>query len=333
MTVQTNRLLTLASALAVAGCTLGNQAAPNLTGPSELGLSLQVRATPDIIRHDGVSQAQLEITATDGNGLPVRNLTLRLETAISGVIVDFGFLSSRNVSTNNDGRAAATYVSPPPPPPTAGSDIVVDIVVTPVGSNYQNTFSRTISIRLARPGVLLPPNGAPVPNFFFSPSQPKEGEDVVFDGSSSTDDGQIVSYFWNFGDGSSGQGKVDGHDYELAGTYAVTLTVTDDRGISATSAPKQIVVSANTDPVANFTFSPTSPAAGQQVHFNGALSKAANGRSIVDWEWDFGDGPPRLYGQNVNHVFTAAGTYNVVLTVTDSFGKKASIALPVTVRP
>ena len=52
-----------------------------------------------------------------------------------------------------------------------------------------------------------------------------------FDGSGSTDaDGSIVSYAWNFGDGSTGSGSSASHAYGAAGTYTVTLTVTDDDG-------------------------------------------------------------------------------------------------------
>lgn len=56
-----------------------------------------------------------------------------------------------------------------------------------------------------------------------------------FDGSGSRDsDGAIVAYSWDFGDGSSGTGKLVQHTYAHAGTYSVSLTVTDDAGATAT---------------------------------------------------------------------------------------------------
>ncbi len=56
---------------------------------------------------------------------------------------------------------------------------------------------------------------------------------VQFDGSGSSDlDGSIVSYNWNFGDGSSGLGDISSHTYMAAGTYTAILTVTDNMGAS-----------------------------------------------------------------------------------------------------
>ena len=61
------------------------------------------------------------------------------------------------------------------------------------------------------------------------------GRSVYFDGSGSIDpDGDIISYVWNFGDGSTKSGASVSHAYSAAGTYTVTLTVKDDR--LATSA-------------------------------------------------------------------------------------------------
>jgi len=68
---------------------------------------------------------------------------------------------------------------------------------------------------------------------------------VTFNGSGSTDpDGTISSYAWNFGDGTTSSGSVVSKTFNTAGTYTVTLTVTDNRGGKGTSSAV-IQVSAN----------------------------------------------------------------------------------------
>ena len=76
-------------------------------------------------------------------------------------------------------------------------------------------------------------------------NEPKEGPaplTVSFDGSQSTSpNGDIVSYEWDFGDGSTSTGMKTSHIFTSAGEYAVTLTVTDDHGLKAESQTHIIV--------------------------------------------------------------------------------------------
>lgn len=82
-----------------------------------------------------------------------------------------------------------------------------------------------------------PKTQAPVAAFDFTPKNPKAGDSITFDASTSTDDGSIVKYAWEFGDGTPLQtGKVIQHTFSSAGKYTVTLWVTDDTG-KVTSLP------------------------------------------------------------------------------------------------
>lgn len=89
--------------------------------------------------------------------------------------------------------------------------------------------------------------------------------------------------------------------------------------------------SANGAPVASFTVSPQAPAVYQQVFFNGTLSTAAAGRTIVQYDWDFGQGS-QASGMIVSTSYNLPGTYAVVLTVTDDNGRTGSVAGSVTVK-
>jgi PKD repeat protein len=328
----------LAAVLAFAGCSLDKQAAPPLTGPSELGLSLAVTATPDVITQDGQSQATIQVVARDSNGQPKSDpVTLRIETYVGGVAADLGVLSTKVATTDTTGVARLTYRAPAAPPPSAASDTVVTVVVTPVGTDYAGATPRYAEIRLARPGVIIPPGDGPVASFFISPTSPREDDDVFFDGSAST--GSIVSYSWNYGDGrsDSSSSPTARHHYGLAGTYSVTLTVRDSVGREVTSAPKTVTITAVTLPTALLTFSPTTPKPGEAVFFNASASKAAPDHTIAEYEFDFGDGTDivRQSGPFVAHAFpgsaTADVTYHVTLKVTDDAGRVAVLNPPLDV--
>ncbi len=88
---------------------------------------------------------------------------------------------------------------------------------------------------------------APVANFVFSPQQPKAGETVVLDASVSSDpDGRTVLYEWDFNqDGTmDATGIQTTHVFSAAGSFSVTLRVTDDDG-NQNSVTKTVVVGKN----------------------------------------------------------------------------------------
>jgi PKD repeat protein len=329
-TLKATALLVAIAVTAGAGCTVDKQDAPEMSGPSELGTSVTLYASPDTLRQDGASQSQITIQAQDGKGQPVRNLPVRLDIAVNGTLADFGQLSGKNLVTGGDGRANATYTAPLAPADPVDTQTVVQILATPGGTDYNSATPRSVSIRLVPPGIILPPNGTPVPSFTYAPSAPLAKSDVTFDGSLSADsDGRIVSYAWNFGDGSQGSGPVVKHEFEQAGSYAVTLTVTDDRSQSA-STSKTVSVVLTPAPKAEFVVSPSAPAVNEKVFFNAAASTASVGRTIVRYDWDYGQGRQDT-GQLVWHIYAQAGEYTVVLTVTDDVGNKGTTTKTVSV--
>jgi PKD repeat protein len=323
-------VLGVAAALA-GGCTMKSQEAPPLAGPSELGTSISVTVSPDILTQDGASQSVVVVTARDANSQPIRNLTLRSEINVDGVFADFGSLSARNIVTGNDGRATLVYTAPAAPPLSVDTNTVVNIVVTPIGTDFNNSSPRLASIRLVPPnGVYVPSNLSP--NFTVTPTAPQDNEAVLFEacGSSAAPcapaNNPIATFAWSFGDGASGSGRIAQHEFATAGTYLVTLTVTDGVGRSALTT-RSVVVGASSRPTASFTFSPTAPRANTNVSFNGSGSFTTEpGREIDSYTWDFGDGSAAVTTGNeiVFHAFPAAGTYRVTLVVTDTAGRRST---------
>src|SRR6476620_6535476 len=177
-------LAALAVTAIAAGCTMKSQNAPPLTGPSEFGTSITVTVSPDILTQDGSSQSLVTITARDSNGKPLKNLSLRAEIEVQGVKADFGSLSQRNLVTDNGGHATLVYTSPAAPGgPAVDSGTTVNIVVTPIGTefgDFGNSSARLATIRLVPVGVVIPKDGLQ-PNFTVSNSKPADHETVLFE--------------------------------------------------------------------------------------------------------------------------------------------------------
>src|SRR5947207_4042930 len=326
-------IVTVATACAaamLAGCTVHKTEAPPLSGPSELALSLSMTATPDSIAQDGGSQSAVKIVARGPDGRALASLPLRVDMSVNDVPQDFGTLSARSLVTGSDGSASVVYTAPRQ---SQGANTgtcnglpgtCVTIVAAPTGSNFQTSTSQIVVIRLVPPGVILPPAGSPEAKFTFTPSAPEVDVPIVFDASSSTagqNASEIASYSWNFGDGTA-SGPTVTHTFTSPGTFSVTLTVTNDRGLSASST--QAVVVSGADPFSgDWTFSPTAPLESQSVVFNATPVQSSGGHSVVQYGWDFGDPNDRsgASGAVTTHTFTKANTYNVVLTVVDDLGR------------
>jgi len=156
----------------------------------------------------------------------------------------------------------------------------------------------------------------PEAGFRFDPPDPIVGEQVQFTDTSTDSDGSIVSHSWDF----EGDGVFDStdrnptHGYAAPGSFDVTLTVTDSNGLSD-SAVQTVVVVEGQRPTAAFSFSPDSPLAGETVQFS---DESTDDGSIVQYEWDFeDDGVFDSTDPNPAHAFDAAGSFDVVLKVTD----------------
>jgi len=114
--------------------------------------------------------------------------------------------------------------------------------------------------------ITVVPLVPPTASFTYLPSAPLVNESVTFNASTSSDsDGSIVSWNWTFGDGSSGSGEVVTHAYADAGTYNVTLTVTDGDGLTDSTWKTITVLPIHDVAVTSVTPSPTEVTSGKNV--------------------------------------------------------------------
>ena len=151
---------------------------------------------------------------------------------------------------------------------------------------------------------------------------------IVFDGTgSSAGKGDRLSYSWSFGDGENATGATVSHTYAAAGNYSVTLTVDDGHG-GVNSSTTSVTVPEVTEPVAN-TGGPYKGTAGVAVDFSGAKSTDPN-KYALTYAWTFGDKTTAAVEKPV-HIYKAAGTYAVALTVKDGHGGTATAKTTATI--
>ncbi|MEM7531998.1 MAG: S-layer homology domain-containing protein [Chloroflexota bacterium] len=124
----------------------------------------------------------------------------------------------------------------------------------------------------------------------------------------------VSSYQWDLGDGQSSIDSNPLHTYTQAGTYTVRLTVTGPGGEDTITKENLITVQA-VAPVADFTPSVQSGNIPLTITFTN------NSQNVIDtYTWSFGDGSEDSHEESPTHVYTAAGFYDVTLTVTGPGG-------------
>lgn len=152
------------------------------------------------------------------------------------------------------------------------------------------------------------------------------GETVTFDASGSYDDGTIVSYAWDFGDGTTASSPIVTHPFMAEGFYNVVVTIIDDEG-KQDRRFLQVMVT-GTSPVAHAGGPYT---AGEADALDGQWTVVLDGSASMDaesdiaryaWDFDASDGVGvDATGVTPRSVYTVPGFYTVTLTVTDPAGQ------------
>lgn len=138
--------------------------------------------------------------------------------------------------------------------------------------------------------INTPPNA----KFTYSPSNPNAATTVQFTDQSTDTDGTITSWSWSFGDGGTSAVQNPTNQYLTAGTYTVSLTVTDNRG-GMSSSSQTVTVTNSPTYVLTISVNPsgsgtTNPSAGTYTYAAGSqvtiTATAASGYAFVNWSGD-----------------------------------------------
>jgi PKD repeat protein len=182
--------------------------------------------------------------ATSGGGTaPTANFTASPTSTTTGTNVVFTDSSTGSPTTwawkFGDGGTSSSQN----PTHAYAATGTYDVELTVTNASGSNTLKRTSYITVGAP--------APVANFTGTPTSITVGGTVNF---TDTSTGNPTSWLWSFGtgQGTSTSGPTVAHAYNTAGTYTVSLTVTNSSGSNSVTKTNYIVVSAPTCTVPNF---------------------------------------------------------------------------------
>ncbi|NCF99166.1 MAG: PKD domain-containing protein, partial [Planctomycetia bacterium] len=238
---------------------------------------------------------------------PVAAFTLSATSGTYDLLIDFTSSSTGPIdsllwnfgdgNTSTSQNPSHTYLS-------AGT-FDVSLTVSGPGGSDQEICSSCV--------VVLDP--APVASFDASTTSGVYDLPVSF---SNTSSGPVSSYQWSFGDGATSSESSPTHVYSEAGIFTVSLTATGPGGTDTYTCASCIVVGSPA-PIAGFSTSSTSGDWDLEVQFTNSSSGP-----ITDYSWNFGDGNTSAE-ENPIHIYTAAGSYLVSLTVSGPGGSDTEI--------
>jgi PKD repeat protein len=157
------------------------------------------------------------------------------------------------------------------------------------------------------------------------PTSTDVGHSLALTAAVATGGNAPYNYTWSFGDGSTGYGLAVTHTWGTAGTFAVVLEVNDSEGLTYNATASVVITAA---PTVTAAASHTTVDAGQSVTFTPTVTP---GTAPYTYSWSFGDGTAASTASAPSHTFASAGSYKVVVNVTDAAGVLATTSVTVTV--
>jgi len=247
---------------------------------------------------------------------PVANFSANPQTGCSPLIVLFQDLSTGNPTswswdfgngnTSTLQNPSATYITPG----------TYTIRLTATNATGSNTLTQTAYITVYE---------NPVVNFTADNTSGCFPFRVQFTDQSTAGSGNTnVSWQWDFGNGATSTLQNPLVTYTTAGTYTVTLTVTNDKGCRKVFVrPNYITITSGV--IAGF-INTTSTVCRPPVSIS--FTDTSTGPGILSYQWDFGDGNTSSVTNPVN-IYNTAGSYIVTLITTSSAGCVDTFRSPV----
>jgi beta propeller repeat protein len=249
-------------------------------------------------------------TAPTTAKLPVVYFWASRTTGTVPVTIGFTDASTNTPTAWNWNFGDGTYSTLQNPRHTYTSAGTYSITLT--ATNAAGSVTKTRSNYITLTGTTTQ---KPVASFSSNVTSGKVPFSVAF---TDTSTGSPTAWNWNFGDGTANStAKNPVHVYSKAGTYKVTLTVSNSAGSSTVAKSNYITATTSTTakiPVVYFWASRTSGIVPITIGFTDASTNTP-----TSWKWNFGDGTYST-AQNPRHTYSKAGTYSITLTASNAAG-------------
>ncbi|MDX6327111.1 MAG: hypothetical protein QOK15_3465 [Nocardioidaceae bacterium] len=240
-----------------------------------------------------------------------------------GQTLSYGFDWGDGTSTGDQAAATATHTF------GAAGSYQVKVTVTNTAGLTDNV-TRTVTVD--------PAPTPPTARLSVTPTTGTAPVQVTADATASTDpQGQTLSYGFDWGDGTTAAEQptaTASHTFTSAGTYRVTVTVTDQAGLVDTASQSVVVSAPPSPPSARLTVTPASGTAPVQVAADASASTDPQGQALTyAFSWGDGTTTPAQSAAKATHTYTAAGSYAVSVTVRDTGGLTGTTSQTVKIDP
>lgn len=185
-------------------------------------------------------------------------------------------------------------------------------VAFPTDTTIYTVFGTSVNGCFGHASITVTVLPEPIVEFTSTPQSGCVPLNVLFNETST--DTNIVGWHWMFGDGTTSNLENPTHTYSPAGSYTVSLTVTNSENCKSTLV-KNDFITVHPQPIGEFSFVPEVGKVYQPTITFHSSSETQH------WLWDFGGGQTSTSAPPVSHTFPAVeGLYEVILTVFNDFG-------------
>lgn len=329
-------LILLTLAMFVSSCRNNEVEVPPLVGDSGHHLFLTIQANPDhlVIHEPGrpreSSDISIQLKNQQGQGVPGENLKLRILNA-TGNEINIGRLSKYNDKTDPAGFVRVVYTAPDTSEIGGATSVIIEAILTNASYPREVTDHHEIELQnsAVNPGDCSSGSLVPQGNITVEPASPVVNQTVCFNGTDAFP--TAVEFFWDFdGDGrSDATGATACTAFGRAGTVQVSLLARSlDRDCGTTTTV--VTVGPGAPATCQIVASPTAVLIDETVNFT-AITTDPDGR-VRRFVWNFGDGKTGSSSRNtITHKYDRAGSFAVILTITDDQGNVSTCQTSVTV--